>query len=84
MTEREGLAMVYALQKFRNYLLGSHFMMYTYHSVLIYLVNKTVFYGEICIWILLFKEYYFEVNVKLGKFYSGPDQLSWILSGEDT
>ena len=25
MTEREGLAMVYALQKFRNYLLGGHF-----------------------------------------------------------
>jgi hypothetical protein len=26
-TEREGLAMVYALQKFRHYLLGSHFKM---------------------------------------------------------
>ena len=24
-TEREGLAMVYALQKFRHYLLGGHF-----------------------------------------------------------
>jgi hypothetical protein len=30
-TEREGLAMVYELQKFRHYLLGSHFNMYTYH-----------------------------------------------------
>ena len=28
-TEREGLAMVYALQKFRHYLLGSHFKMFT-------------------------------------------------------
>jgi hypothetical protein len=33
-TEHEGLAMVYALQKFRHYLLGSHFKMYTDHSAL--------------------------------------------------
>lgn len=30
--EREGLAMVYALHKFRHYLLGSHFKMFTDHS----------------------------------------------------
>jgi hypothetical protein len=30
-TEREGLAMVYALQKFRHYLLGQHFKMFTDH-----------------------------------------------------
>src|SRR5713101_1556914 len=36
-TEREGLAMVYALQKFRHYLLGSHFKMFTDHSALKYL-----------------------------------------------
>jgi hypothetical protein len=39
-TEREGLAMVYALQKFKHYLLGSHFKMYTDHSALNYLVNN--------------------------------------------
>jgi hypothetical protein len=38
-TEREGLEMVYALQKSKNYLLGSHFNMYTDHSALYYLVN---------------------------------------------
>jgi hypothetical protein len=46
MTEREGLEMVYALQKFRHYLLGSHFKMYTNHSTLRYLVNKPVLGGE--------------------------------------
>ena len=40
MTEREGLAMV------RNYLLGNHFMMFTDHSTLQYLVNKPVLGGE--------------------------------------
>jgi hypothetical protein len=39
-TEREGLDMVYALQKFRQYLLGKHFKMFTDHSSLKYLVNK--------------------------------------------
>ena len=42
MTEREGLAMVYALQKFRHYLLGKHFKTFTDHSALKYLVNKPV------------------------------------------
>lgn len=41
-TEREGLAMVYALQK---YLLGGHFKMYIDHSTMKYLVNKPVLGG---------------------------------------
>ena len=47
-TECEGLAMVYALQKFRHYLLGGHFKMFTDHSNLKYLVNKPVLGGKIC------------------------------------
>jgi hypothetical protein len=53
-TEREGLAMVYALQKFRHFLLGGHFKMFTGHSSVKYLVKNLVFGGIICIWILLF------------------------------
>jgi hypothetical protein len=45
--EREGLEMVYALQNFRHYFLGSHFKMYTDHSALRYLVNKMVLWGRI-------------------------------------
>ena len=52
--EREGLAMVYALQKFRHYLLGSPFKMFTDHSALKYLVNKPVLGGRIYRWLLLF------------------------------
>ena len=44
-TKREGLAMIYALQKFIHYLLGGHFKMFTDHSALKYLVNKPVFGG---------------------------------------
>ena len=45
-TKREGLAMVYALQKFRHYLLGGHFKMFIDHSVLKYLVNKLMLGGQ--------------------------------------
>ena len=45
-TDREGLAMVYALQKFRNYLLGGHFKIFTDHSALKYLVNNPVLGGR--------------------------------------
>jgi hypothetical protein len=83
MTEREGLTMVYVLQKFIHYLLGSHFKMYTYHSTLGYQVNKSVLGGRICRWLLLFQEYDFEVIVKPRKLTIGPDHLLWILTGED-
>jgi hypothetical protein len=46
--EREILAMVYALQKFRHYLLGKHFKMFIVHSSLKHLVNKPVLGGRIC------------------------------------
>lgn len=52
--EQEGLAMVYALQKFRHYLLGANFKMYTDHSALKYLVNKSLLGGKIRRWLLLF------------------------------
>jgi hypothetical protein len=81
--EYEGLAMVYALYKFRLYLLGLHFKMYTDHFVLRYLVNNPVLGGNICIWLLLFHKYDFEVIEKQEKLNLGPNHLSRILTGED-
>jgi len=74
---------VYSLHKFRNYLLGSHFKMYADHYVLRYLVNNPLLRGNICIWLLFFQEYDFEVIVKSGKLNSELDHLSCILIGED-
>jgi hypothetical protein len=53
-TEIEGLAMVYALQKFKHYLLRKHFKMFTDHSTLKYLVKKLALGGIIFRWLLLF------------------------------
>jgi hypothetical protein len=82
-TEKEGLAMVYALQKFRHYLLGSHFKMFTDHSALKRLVNKPVLGRKICRWLLRFQEYDFEVIVKPGRLNTGPDHLSRLESGKE-
>jgi hypothetical protein len=82
-TKREGLAMVYTLQKFRHYLLGGHFKKFTNHSALKYLVNKPAFGGRICRWILLFQEYDFEIIVKPGRMNKGPDHLSRLERDEE-
>lgn len=62
--EREGLEIVYALQRLSHYVLGTHFNMYTYHYALKYLLNKPTLAGNISRWLLLSKEYDFEVTVK--------------------
>ena len=83
MTEREGLAMVYALQTFMHYLLGGHFKMFTDHSSLQYLVNKPVLGGRICRWLLLFQEFDFEIVVKPRPLNASPNHLSHVENGEE-
>ena len=39
--EREGLAMVYAVRRFRHYLLANKLVFYTDHQTLLYLANKS-------------------------------------------
>ena len=52
-TEREALAMIYLVGKFRHYLLANHFVFYVDHQALIYLVNRPVISGQIARWMLL-------------------------------
>jgi hypothetical protein len=47
------------------------------------LVNKPVLGGIICIWLLLFQEYDFEILVKLGRMNKGLDHLSRLEHGEE-
>jgi hypothetical protein len=39
-TKREALTMVYALHKFKHYLLGNKFVFYVDHMALLYLIKK--------------------------------------------
>jgi hypothetical protein len=78
--EREDLAMVYALHKFRHYLLGNFFVFYVDHMALIYLVNKPQVYGKIIRWLLLFLEYDFKLVYKLSRSHLMADALSRLLN----
>jgi len=56
ISEREALAMVYALHKFKHYLLGNRFVFYVDHMALVYLVNKPqVFWQNSKVVIVIFK-----------------------------
>jgi hypothetical protein len=47
INEKETLVMVYALHKFRHYLMGNQFVSYVDHMALVYLVNKPQVYSKI-------------------------------------
>ena len=49
--------MVYAVNKFRHYLLSKRFIFYVDHLALQYLVNKPQVSGRLAQWLLLFLEF---------------------------
>ena len=68
--------MVYAVNKFRHYLLGNRFIFYVDHLALQYLVNKPQVSGRLARWLLLFLEFDFKVIHKPGKTHGVADAFS--------
>jgi hypothetical protein len=62
--DKEALEVIYAIKKFRHYLLGNSFVFYVDHQTLLYLVNKPMVIGQIAIWLLLLQEFDFKVVYK--------------------
>ena len=75
-TEKEALAMVYAVNKFRHYLLDNRFIFYVDHLALQYLVSKPQVSGRLARWLLLSLEFDFKVIYKPGKTHGVADALS--------
>ena len=75
-TEKECLSMIFAVDKFRHYLLGNFFIIYVDHYALKYLLNKTELAGRVIQWMLLLQEFDFEVVTKPGKSHVLADHLS--------
>jgi hypothetical protein len=75
-TEREALAMIFAIQKFRHYLLGYPFVFYVDHDALKYLINKPDLSGRLTRWVLLLQEFDFTIVVRPGKSHGNADHLS--------
>ncbi len=68
--------MVYALHKFKDFLLGNKFVFYVNHMALVYLVDKPQVSGRIARWLLLFLEYEFIIVYKFGRTHIVANVLS--------
>ncbi|GJS19380.1 reverse transcriptase domain-containing protein [Tanacetum coccineum] len=75
-TEKEMLAVVYAFEKFRSYLIMNKSVVYTDHSALKYLFNKKYAKARLLRWILLFQEFNFSVIDTKGTKNYAVDHLS--------
>ncbi len=71
--------MVYALHKFRHFLLGNKFVLYVDHIAMIYLVNKPQVPRRIAKQLLLFLEYEFTIVYKPSRTHVVVDVLSRLL-----
>ena len=82
--EKELLAVVFALDKFRSYLLGSKVIIYSDHAALRYLLTKKEAKPHLLRWILLLQEFDVEIRDKKGFENVVADHLSriTILEGE--
>ncbi|XP_010523588.2 PREDICTED: uncharacterized protein LOC104801906, partial [Tarenaya hassleriana] len=82
-TEKELLAIVFAFEKFRSYLVGSKVIVYTDHAALRYLLSKKDAKPRLIRWILLLQEFDLEIRDRRGAENGVADHLSRLEFKED-
>ena len=63
-TEKELLAVVFAIDKFRSYLVGTKVIVYTDHAALKYLFTKKDAKPRLIRWILLIKSLIWKLKIR--------------------
>jgi hypothetical protein len=77
-TEKELLAIVYAFDKFRSYLVGNKCIVFTDHATIKFLLSKKEAKPRLIRWILLLQEFDIEIHDKKGAENVVADHLSRI------
>ena len=83
-TEKELLALVYALDKFQVYLVGSDIIVFTNHSALKYLLAKQNAKARLIRWVLLLQEFNLQFRDKKGVENVVFDHLSRLTIAHNT
>ena len=83
-TEKELLAVVYALDKFRSYLVGSDIIIFTYHSALKYLLTKKNAKARLIRCVLLLQEFNLQIRDKKGVENVVANHLSRLIIAHNT
>lgn len=82
VTERECLAAVEAIKKFRCYLELQDFEVVTDHSSLVWLMKQPDLTGRLARWVFKLQPYNFSISHRKGKDHVVPDALSRIYTNE--
>lgn len=83
VTEKEMLAVIYALNKFKHYITGCLIFVCTNHTTIRYLMNKPSITGRLAHWLLLMQEFDITVVDKPGKSNVVADYLSRLQLQDD-
>jgi len=76
VTEKEFLAVIHAVNKFRHYITGYPIILYIDNSAIKYLANEPFTNGRITRWLILLQEFDITIKDRLGKEYHVADLLS--------
>lgn len=77
-------AIVYALEKFISYLIGSKIVMYSDRATIKYLITQSDSKKRLIQWVILLQEFDLEIKDKKGKENLVKDHLSRLVNDEKT